>query len=80
MKYNDLLRENKRLKATLVMTSKNVDINWYEHQMRCLATNGDLAAVNQNRADQILCEVLTELGFDDLIAIYDRVAKVYLSR
>lgn len=36
--------------------------------------NGDIESAHAN-ADQVLCDLLTELGYGDVIAEYDKVDK-----
>ena len=48
----------------------------YKARMRECVENGDIEAAHID-ADDILCEVLTDLGYEDLIALYHDVRKWY---
>ena len=37
----------------------------------------DDAEISHKRADKVLCELLTELGFGDVVAEYEKVEKWY---
>ena len=48
----------------------------YITRMRECAENGDIEAAHSD-ADDILCEVLKDLGYEDLITLYHDVRKWY---
>ena len=48
----------------------------YITRMRECAENGDIEAAHSD-ADEILCEVLKDLGYEDLITLYHDVRKWY---
>lgn len=50
-----------------------------ELYLRCLVElqgDGDTES-NHAQADDILCEILTDLGYGDIVAEYDKIGKWY---
>lgn len=50
--------------------------NEYLERMRDSAINGDYECAHSD-ADDILCEMLIELGYQDIIDLYNQVGKWY---
>ena len=49
----------------------------YVERLQYLAFEGDDAEMNQREADDILCDILRSLGYDDIVAAYDEIYKWY---
>mgnify|MGYP007101896075 FL=1 len=49
----------------------------YVERLQYLAFEGGDAEMNQREADDILCDILRSLGYDDIVAAYDEIYKWY---
>ena len=55
---------------------KEVIIKEAIEEMKKLVNNDDYE-IAHSRADDILCDVLTKLGYEDLVDVYNQVGKWY---
>ena len=56
--------------------NKQERIKDYTEKMREIATNPDCEAAHFN-ADELLCELLEELGYGEVVEVYHEVCKWY---
>jgi hypothetical protein len=54
------------------MTSKDKAIA----ELKAIDNSGD-TEINHSRADDVLCELLNDLGFDDVVDLYKMIDKWY---
>lgn len=55
---------------------KATTTNGYIKRLRVLQTNPDKEEVHVN-ADKILCEILLQLGYSDVVSEYEKIDKWY---